>query len=181
MWLHGFTIKMSKKRIIFEGSLAKYWNQGNNIEPLAMEDVWDVLNELTEKFGVSFFAAKVTRLDIAGIVVTDHAFHNYTRCLGAKSNCRRWWVDTTLYYDNSEDPKDTTKQLIVYDKHKEAEYKGMQIPEPFVGKNLFRYELRIKKDLKNQLQKDVIGKTLYQPYFFRQLVTMWMTSSSPLC
>ncbi|KAA6327181.1 hypothetical protein EZS27_023810 [termite gut metagenome] len=67
--------------------------------------------------------------------------------------------------------KETTH---LYDKVKEAEKRGVHIPECYVNSNLLRYEMRYKGRLPQQLKEpEITGKTLSDEAFYRKMVKLY--------
>jgi hypothetical protein len=73
----------------------------------------------------------------------------------------------TLYYNNHQ------RQLIFYDKAKEATTAGMQIPSILQKSNLLRYELRLLKRLNSQLNVDLMAAKLYDKDFYYSIIQKW--------
>jgi hypothetical protein len=76
-------------------------------------------------------------------------------------------TNDTLYYNNRQ------RQIIFYDKTKEAVTKEIQIPDVWQNSNLFRYELRYNKNLNKQLNAYVTASTLTGEVFYSSVIQNW--------
>lgn len=170
----GWRIVAHKKAYVIEGSLAK-WYFGNNIQTLTLAQAKKAVRDLGVALGVgdAIFKAKVNRVDFSSVVCTDLTPVYYFNLMDYLNGFRRSLKDgeTTLYYDR------TTRDKVVkaYDKTLEANYTGMEIPENYRGKNLFRFEVvyytseinRVfnkRKNLKEVTLKDILTERAFN-YF----------------
>jgi hypothetical protein len=167
-----FDISIKKATVVFIGSLPKFW-KGNNVESLSLVETKRAIERLSKIFGINFDKALVRRIEFSATMVMDHPYFNYVQILGGRSEYTRWPYRDTWYYDNYVNPKDTTRQIAFYNKEPQAKNEGMEIPEPYKGRYLFRYELRLEKDVHGQIGIGVNGSDLYNRRFFQQMVQMW--------
>jgi hypothetical protein len=73
-----------------------------------------------------------------------------------------------LYYNNHQ------RQIIFYDKIKEATAKGVAIPDVWDNcSNLLRYEMRVTKRLNEQLNADTTAAILFDEAFYYSIVQRW--------
>ena len=136
-----YYINVAKNGISLKGSLSKYY-LGNNIDTLTRHSVKSAIEQLSDHLHIDISLAKVTRLDISSVILTKYSPVVYYRYLGQKSWFYRFqFKEDTLYYNNHK------RQIIFYDKAKEAKSDGVLIPEIYTNANLFRYELRYIKRL----------------------------------
>ena len=166
----NFTVTVSKFGVFIQGSLAKY-HFGNNIETLRFDQVENVLERLSNDFGVDLKTALVTRIDFSTVILTDQTPARYFKFLGKSGRCRRYLHPSklSLYYNLND------RVLIFYDKTAEAQANGVCIPSEFVGQSLFRYELRFLRGARRQLKlpHNITGATLYDGDFYRLMVQWW--------
>ena len=159
---------------VIEGSLAK-WYFGNNVQTLTLAQAKKAVRDLGIALGVgdAIFKAKVNRLDFSSVVCTDLTPVYYFNIMDYLNGFRRSLKDgeTTLYYDRA------TRDKVVkaYDKTLEANYTGMEIPEDYRGKNLFRFEVvyytseinRVfnkRKSLKEVTLKDILTERAFNHF-----------------
>jgi hypothetical protein len=164
---------------VIEGSLAK-WYFGNNIQTLTLAQAKKAVRDLGVALGVgeSIFKAKVNRVDFSSVVCADLRPVYYFNLMDNLKGFRRQLKDgeTTLYYDRA------TRDKVVkaYDKTLEANYTGMEIPEDYRGKNLFRFEVvyyssEINRVFnKHKKLKDVTLKDILTERAFNHFADTWL-------
>ena len=153
--------------ISMKGSLAKN-HFGDNIHTLTRKDAQWAIEELSDRLHIDINLAKVTRLDISTVLYTKQPPADYYPYLGQKPYFERLQsTPDTLYYNNHQ------RQIVFYDKAKEAREKGVQIPEILQNANLLRYELRYTKRINKQLNNDVTAGKLYVRPFYDSLIENW--------
>jgi hypothetical protein len=153
--------------ILLKGSLAKSYFGGENISTLKRRDVQRAIEQLSDGLHTDLNGAKVTRLDISTVIPTRRPPADYYPYLGSKARFERLQsTPDTLYYNNHQ------RQLIFYDKIKEAIGKGIKPPE-ILGNNVLRYELRYTKRVNGQLKADVKASTLYDRVFYPAIIQNW--------
>jgi hypothetical protein len=112
--------------------------------------------------------AKVARLDVSTVIPTKRQPADYYSYLGQKPNFTRLQVHAdTLQYNNHQ------RQMIFYDKTKEAKSGNVSIPEIFANNYLFRYEFRHLKRLNNQFRQVVTAESLTDKEFYNAMVQNW--------
>ena len=159
---------------VIEGSLAK-WYFGNNIQTLTLAQTKKAVRDLGVALGVgdAIFKAKVNRVDYSSVVCTDLPPLYYFNLMDNLKGFRRSLKDgeTTLYYDRAT----RDKVIKAYDKTLEATDTGMEIPENYKGKNLFRFEVvyysteinRVfnkQKNLKEVTLKDILTERAFNHF-----------------
>ena len=166
--LINYTVYVSESGISLKGSLAKN-HFGDNIHTLTRKDTQRAIEELSDRLHIDVNLAKVTRLDVSTILYTKRQPSDYYRYLGQKPYFKRLDAvkDETLYYLNHQ------RQIIFYDKKREAIKKGVQIPEILQNANLLRYELRYMKGINRQLNDDVKAGKLYTRPFYDDVIRNW--------
>jgi hypothetical protein len=164
---------------VIEGSLAK-WFFGNNIQTLTLAQAKKAVRDLGVALGVgdAIFKAKVDRVDFSSVVCSDLPPVYYFNLMDNLRGFRRSLKDgeTTLYYDRA------TRDKVVkaYDKTLEANYTGMEIPEDYRGKNLFRFEVVyytpeiIKVFNKRKKLKEVTLKDILTERAFNHFADTWL-------
>jgi hypothetical protein len=135
---------------------------------LTRKDAQWAIEELSDRLHMDINVAKVTRLDISTVLYTRQPPSDYYAYLGQKPYFERVQsTPDTLYYNNHQ------RQIVFYDKKKEATEKGVPIPAILQNANLLRYELRYTKRLNRQLNTDVTAGKLYVRPFYDSLIENW--------
>ena len=162
-----FFVYVTQSGISLKGSLCKSYF-GDNIHTLQRGDVKKAIEMLNDHLHIDLSSAKVTRIDVATNIPTKRPPIDYYPFFGEKTRFRKVRAtDETLYYNNHQ------RQLVFYDKGKEAKAKGVIVPEPLRNDNLFRYECRIPKRVNRQLKTDVTASTLYDDKFYFGIIQSW--------
>jgi hypothetical protein len=124
--------------------------------------------EIKRNLHTDLSTAKVTRLDVSTVFPTKRSPAYYYGYLGQKPRFERVQATKdTLYYNNYQ------RQIIFYDKGREATAKNMDIPDIWENSNLFRYELRYSKNLNRQLNAYVRALTLTDEDFYHLIIQNW--------
>lgn len=175
----SWNIVAHENAYVIEGSLAK-WFFGNNIQTLTLAQAIKAVRDLGIALGVgdAIFRAKVNRVDFSSVVCTDLPPVYYFNLMDYLKGFRRFIRDgeTTLYYDRALNDK----VVKAYDKTLEANETGMEIPENYRGKNLFRFEIVYKaKEIKRVFNKcknlkEVTLKDILTERAFNQFADTWL-------
>jgi hypothetical protein len=158
---------IAENGISLQGSLPKNYF-GDNLHTLTRRDTKEAIEELSDHLHTDINAARVTRLDVSTVIPTKRPPADYYSHLGNKPHFDRLQsTPDTLYYNNHQ------RQIIFYDKTKEAMTKDVQVPEILQNSNLLRYELRYTKRLNKQLNTDLTAAKLYDVKFYRAVIQNW--------
>ncbi|MDR1561735.1 MAG: hypothetical protein LBS54_01440 [Dysgonamonadaceae bacterium] len=164
-----YTVNIAENGISLKGSLAKNYF-GDNLHTLTRRDTKQAIEELSDRLHLDLGTAKVTRLDVSTVIPTKRPPADYYSHLGNKPYFERLQsTSDTLYYNNHQ------RQIIFYDKTKEAATKDVQIPDILQNSNLLRYELRYTKRLNRQLNAVLTAAKLYDVDFYRSVIKSWHT------
>lgn len=164
-----YTVTIYESGISLNGSLAKHYLP-SNIYTLTRATVKEALEMLSDQLNIDVAAAIIRRVDISTVIPTHRPPADYFSRLGSKPHFKRLQAAAeTLYYNTQK------KQLIFYDKTKEARAKGVEIPPALAGCNLFRYELRFLHRLQQQFKQPEppTAAILYNQDFYYWLVGAW--------
>jgi hypothetical protein len=162
-----YTVNVFEGGISLKGSLCKSFF-GDNMQTLTRRATQQAVEKLSDHLHTDISTAKVTRLDVSTVIPTKRQPADYYNYLGNKPYFERLQsTKDTLYYNNYQ------RQIIFYDKTKEANAKEAQIPVIWQNSNLFRYELRYSKSLNKQLKADVTTSTLTDEVFYRGVIQNW--------
>jgi hypothetical protein len=165
--LKNYSVSVYENGISLKGSLPKNYF-GDNLHTLTRQDTKQAVEELSDCLHTDISGAKVTRLDVSTVIPTKRPPADYYSHLGNKPYFERLQsTPDTLYYNNHQ------RQIIFYDKTKEATAKNVQIPYILQNSNLFRYELRYTKRLNKQLNTDLTAAKLYGVEFYRAVIQSW--------
>jgi hypothetical protein len=162
-----YTVAIFENGMSLKGSLAKYILPSNIYTP-KRADIQQAIEKLSDHLHIGITAAKVTRLDVSTVIPTLRPPSDYYNSLGSKPYFDRVQATKdTVYYKNHK------RELVFYDKTKEAKQKESIIPDTFIGCNLFRYELRFMKRLCTQFKGDVEAIKLYEQDFYYDVIQRW--------
>lgn len=162
-----YTVNVFESGISLKGSLCKSFF-GDNLQTLTRQATKQAIEKLNDHLHIDLSTAKVTRLDVSTVIPTKRQPTEYYNYLGNKPYFERLQsTKDTLYYNNHQ------RQVVFYDKTKEAKAKDVQIPDIWQNSNLFRYELRYSKSLNKQLKTTVTTSTLTDEVFYKGVIENW--------
>ncbi len=164
-----YTANIYNTGISLKGSLAKYYLP-SNVYTLSRSAAKESMEKLSDELHVDIREAKVTRIDVSTVIPTSRPPAEYYPFLGLKPYFTRLQATLyTLYYNTIK------RQIVFYDKIKEATAKTSKIPDTLKNSNLMRYELRFLRELPRQLQttSTITGKTLINPQFYYKIIQYW--------
>lgn len=167
--LGDYTIYADQRGVSLKGSLAKYFLP-SNVYTLTRATVQQAIEKMSDSLHLNIAAAVVTRADVSTVIPTRRPPVDYYSHLGAKPYYNRLQAtQTTLYYSTQK------RQLVFYDKTKEAAAKRATVPPTLADCNLLRYELRFTSRLQKQLKQPqpIQAAALYNPDFYYMLVQQW--------
>ena len=162
----GIRVNYNQHTMSVSGSLAKY-HYGNNLETLTMSASEVAIRSLSDLIGFDLSNSIVSRVDFSSNMLTDYKPKYYYKFLGHLSRYNRFDNGDTLYYNQQ------SKNLLFYDKIKEAKKKQMPIPNEYLCKNVLRYELAIKKELAKFCNRTIEVKDLYTRDIYNLFLYKW--------
>jgi len=160
--LDGLEVKETSRGIKIKGSLSKYYF-GNNFETLTIEQTKDVVEKICDNLHLDVREAVINRIDFATNFIVSEPPLNYYSFFGDAARLNKSQQGTTLYFSNK------SRSIVFYDKCKEAKARRMHIPDEFNGKNVLRYEYRLKRLKINQITLE----DLYRKETFNWFVDEW--------
>lgn len=166
--LKNFRVSVSSVGItVKDGSLTK-WYAGDNLKMLSREETQEAFMQLSDTLHLPMHKASVKRFDFGMNIQLDHKISAYLPYLGSNGRYIRLEQKTGLNY------KVTGRELCIYDKIAEMKSKG-DIPLPlYDGRYVLRYEKRYLQSIARYFNREfVIGETLYDEYFYRDLTNDW--------
>ncbi len=159
-----FFVTVSEQGVLLSGSLCKFYF-GDNQRTLGLQEIHGAIEKLIEAIGLPIDKARVYRLDIAANYVMNHPVKAYYTSLGSHIYHERTEIDHSVYYGNKQ------HQLVFYDKVEEQLTKRVKLRDELIGKNVLRYEYRLRRNLAKQLKrKKVLVSDLYDKAFYTQLL-----------
>ena len=173
--MNGLSIGVLGGGVFVEGSLPKY-HYGSNIYPLDREGTKECIEMIGDTLGINMSGADVVGIEFGTTFMMQYKVSAYLAKLGEMSRLQRYNFNAdTLYYKGS--GKVQPRVYTFYDKLADCKAKHLPYPIDFEGKNLLRYEMRLKGRLAYQLGvPEVKASTLYDRQFYRELVRRYQDS-----
>jgi hypothetical protein len=170
-YIHGYIgnmfVSVTDMRVKIQNSFSRYY-LGDNFKTLSKGDTRQAIEKISDTLHLPFNEATVTRIDIGHNLVMHDSPSVYLPYLGIIAYYNRLEQPGGLYYNNAK------RQLVFYDKISEQIFKKQPIPDIYQGRNLLRYELRFKKQIRAQLRENrITGAMLYDEGFYHKLVKRW--------
>jgi len=166
--LENLEISVSETRVkISKGSLCKFY-LGDNFKTLTRGDTKRAIQKISDTLNLPFDRSTVTRIDFAQNLIMKYDEAIYYPYLGQSQYYKRLEQNNGLYFTNS------LRQKVFYGKVYEQKQKRQPIPEIYQNRNVLRFELRFKKKLPEQFERnEITGKTLTDEVFYSSLVKRW--------
>jgi hypothetical protein len=167
-YLDNLKVSISDKRVkVYDSSLCKYF-LGDNFKTLTRGDTKKAIQKISDTLHLPFHLSNITRIDFANNLVLKFSEKIYYPYLGEAQYYKRLPQPNGLYYNNQ------LRQLVFYGKEYEQKVKRQPIPELYKNKNVLRYEIRFKKQLRQQFKKsEITARLLTDDAFFNSLVNRW--------
>lgn len=167
-YLDSLKVSISDNRVkIYDSSLCKYY-LGDNFKTLTRGDTKRAIEKISDSLQLPFHLANVSRIDFAQNFIMQHNEKVYYPYLGEAQYYSRLEQNNGLYYNYQK------RQLLFYGKEYEQKIRQQPIPELYKNKNVLRYELRFRKQLRKQFKKPKItAGLLWDEVFYSNLVKRW--------
>jgi hypothetical protein len=167
--LNNYKVAIFETGISLKGSICKYLNN-DNLHTLTRSGMERAIIKMSDELSLPINLAKINQVDLSTHFIMKMPVSEYYQYLGDKRYFKRLQATSdTLYYNTS------ARQLIFYNKLKEALSKGVIIPEIYKNENLLRYEIRHKGRLNKQFNlPEVTAATLYNEKFYINLIDIWV-------
>ena len=174
--IKNFRVVVRSKGIYLSGSVATFL-YGKNIHTLTHQEIPLALYKLGEILHLDLFKAQVVSLDLAQTFGTQESPSMYFDYLGLHQNQKlnRHTKIGSLYYGfRTNKNLNLPKQLCFYDKDAEMRLKQGRVVG---GRNLLRYELRLRKQLQEQLglEDPVTADMLMDEDFYQILLAVYQS------
>ena len=122
----NFRISIDDRELVLEGSLTKY-AIGDNLKSADKEQLEKAIQDLGNELNINLFLGRVTRLDLAGNIVTKYPVEEYYRLLIDLNRLKRQEQSNGLSFGNS------SRYLSFYGKIKEMKRRHVHnIDEAFI-------------------------------------------------
>lgn len=167
-YLDSLKVSISDNRIkIYDSSLCKYL-LGDNFKTLTKGDTKRAIEKISNCLHLPFHLSNITRIDFANNLLMQFPEEIYYPYLGEAQYYKRLPQPNGLYYNNQ------LRQLVFYGKEHEQKVKRQPIPEQYKNRNVLRYEIRFKKQLRHQFKKpEITAGLLTDDAFYNELVNRW--------
>jgi hypothetical protein len=167
-YLDSLKVSISDNRVrVYDSSLCKYL-LGDNFKTLTRGDTKRAIDKISDTLHLPFHLSNITRIDFANNLIMQFPEEIYYPYLGEAQYYKRLPQPNGLYYSNQ------LRQLVFYGKEYEQKVKRQPIPELYRNRNVLRYEIRFKKQLRQQFKKPVItAGLLCNETFYNELVNRW--------
>jgi len=167
-YLDSLKVSISASRVkINNCSLCKFY-LGDNFKTLTKGDTKRAIQKISDCLHLPFELANITRIDFGKNLIMKYNEKIYYPYLGEARYYTRFAQNNGLYYNNH------VRQLVFYGKDFEQKLKRQPIPELYRNGNVLRYEMRFKKQLRQQLKRsEITAGLLYDETFYSGLVTRW--------
>ena len=141
---------------------------GDNFKTLTRGDAKRAIDKISDILHLPFELAYITRIDLAHNLIMQFNESVYYPYLGEAKYYKRLPQPNGLYYNNQ------LRQLVFYGKEYEQKVKRQPIPELYKNRNVLRFEVRFKKQLRQQFKKpEITAGLLIDDAFYNDLVSRW--------
>lgn len=169
----NFSIKQKSSGLFISGSIAKYIYNQNLFIP-SLNEIEKALNDIASSLNFNLNDALVYRIDIGYNFHLKHEVKKYLGSFGELGVFNKSINNDleTLTYST----QDNAKQIQFYHKLLEMKHDKKTIPDEYkkLSKHILRYELKLRKNLKDELGYDIItANMIYEKHFFKLLVERW--------
>lgn len=167
-YLDNLKVSITDTRVkIYDSSICKYY-LGDNFKTLSKGDTYRAIEKISDSLQLPFHLANVTRIDFAENLIMKHDEKVYYQYLGEAHHYNRLEQNNGLYYNNQ------IRQLLFYGKVHEQKVKKQPIPDLYRERNVLRFEIRFKRQIKKQLkQPQITAGLLSKENFYSKLVKRW--------
>mgnify|MGYP004701058573 CR=1 FL=1 len=167
-YLENLKVTISENKVkIADSSLCKYY-LGDNFKTLSRGDTKKAIEKISDNLHLPFQSANITRIDFAKNLIMQHDEKVYYPYLGEAQYYNRLEQNNGLYYNNQ------LRQMVFYGKEYEQKIKKQPIPELYKDRNVLRFEMRFKKQLRRQFNRpEITAELLYDEAFYSGLVGQW--------
>lgn len=180
-WIKNLRVTTRNKKLMIEGSLAKYFN-GNNIEPFSWVDVRTAIKKLSFEMGLPLEEGILRRIDLGVNLSVDRDVIEYFReMIHLHHYYRIHKYKTTLRFENNSHKfnfcfYDKKKCVLNENRNREKKnYDDIELVSEY--ENLMRIELQIEERLPlflNREEESVKVFELFSRDFCKELMKKWL-------
>ncbi|ATN07640.1 hypothetical protein CRN76_20680 [Chryseobacterium indologenes] len=180
-WIKNLRVTTRNKKLMIEGSLAKYFN-GNNIEPFSWVDVRTAIKRLSREMGLPLEEGILRRIDIGvNLSVDRDVIEYFQEMFHLHHYYRIYKYKTTLRFENNSHKfnfcfYDKKKSVLNHNKRNNGRrnYDDIELVSEYA--NLMRIELQIEERLPLFLEREEPVKVseLFSRDFCKLLLTKWL-------
>ena len=161
------TIPYHGNFFFLNGSITKF-KYNHNLATLSLSDIVLLIDELSDILNINLENAKIYSIEVGTNFDMDRPIQKYLEILGYISRFERNdRYKTSLYFQNK------SKKMIFYDKMNEVNSKNVDYPRKFISKNILRYELILKRNMRQQLLQEVKLLDFKKIEFLYTLIDLW--------
>lgn len=161
--LENLRIAVSPFSMSIKGSLPKFMF-GNNVEALNRSATIEASERLSDLLHLPIGAGRLTRVDLSSLFIVNHSPVSYFARLQSCPRYYRASDGSTLYYIQK------ANLMTFYDKQNEA---SGQLPAVYKGRNLLKYEFRLKKNPSQQLKTELTLNSITDEETYMKAVDLW--------
>lgn len=167
-YIDNVKVNITAERVVLSDfSLCKYW-LGDNFKTLTKGDTEQAIEKISSILHLPIPRATITAIDFANNFIMQHPERVYYPYLGQAKYYSRLEQPNGLYYKNN------LRQLVFYGKEYEQRIKRQPIPELYRNRNVLRYELRLRRQLRKQLKRnEITAGMLSDEVFYIDLLKKW--------
>jgi len=167
-YLRNIRVAAFSRSVSISGSLNKFI-KGDNLQNITTTETRLGIQELSDLLKVPVGEADVYQVDVAANIEMDLPIAAYISCLGITNHYRMLsYPRTGLIYSNK------TRKLLLYDKLEEMRFKNQKIPAEFNNKRLLRYEVSMKKKVRQEMKlNDLNASHLYNKVISKAFYKKW--------
>ena len=169
--INHLSFRQNDNEISINGSFPKYY-YNTNACVLNRVDTKYMIEQLSDYLSVNIGKANVCQIEITNNLIMKYSIGLYLDSLGSLRYFKCMNMENeTKYYINS------LQKVTFYDKTKELKNKRKIVPEIYYGRNVLRYEMRIKKRMSNYFNMNEIKmEDLYSFEFYSKALSAWQST-----
>lgn len=150
---------------------------GHNLYSIKHWALIETVEALENAIGIQLKKAMLNRIDVGQNIILNERCSKYLHCLMHKPGYeKQGYFDKGVNFIN----RDNSRVLAFYDKtkHLQSSYMrkiGKCVIDEFEGKNLLRYEMKLKTRLHQQMGKKLLVLDLFDKAIYDKLIGLWLS------
>lgn len=163
-------------RLGVKGSLTKYFH-GNNFALLSLKDLSQCISDISNSLGAPFEKFHIHRFDFGTSISMDQKPFKYLRGLYSFKQLKRHTVSGANQSLETIKFKNSTFEILLYDKGLMNKKQREHIPPYFSHSNVIRYELVFRRrEVKKLFGRLLVIEDLINPVNYKMLLEKWEQS-----